>query len=49
MSDIEKELLAALKQLLNEVEAAGFGGAQDFNWPKSVADARAAIKKADAQ
>jgi hypothetical protein len=33
--------------LLNEVEEAGFGGAKDFNWPKSISDARAAIAAAE--
>jgi hypothetical protein len=38
-----ERLRAALKQLLHEVIAAGFETATDFNWPKSIADAKAAL------
>jgi hypothetical protein len=40
------ELYAALSQLLHEVVQAGFDNAQDYNWPRSIADARAALYKA---
>lgn len=33
----------ALRQLLHEVVEAGFDTAKDYNWPKSIADARAAL------
>lgn len=39
------DLREALQQLLHEVEEAGLGDARDFNWPKAVADARAALAK----
>jgi hypothetical protein len=40
------ELYAALAQLLHETVEAGFESARDYNWPKSLADARAALAKA---
>jgi hypothetical protein len=40
----DRELLrAALKQLLDEVIAAGFDSATDYNWPKAIKDARYAL------
>jgi hypothetical protein len=39
-----KRLAHALKQLLLECLAAGFDDAHDYNWPKAIADARAALK-----
>ncbi len=40
---IREDLRAALAQLLHEVLEAGFETARDYNWPKSIADARAAL------
>lgn len=45
--DLEREnarLREALTLLLREVEESGNDAAQDFGWPKSVLDARAALK-----
>jgi hypothetical protein len=36
----------ALAQLLHEAVQAGFDNAQDYNWPRAIADARAALAKA---
>jgi len=40
------ELYEALAQLLHECVEAGFDAARDYNWPKSLADASAALAKA---
>lgn len=40
------ELVAALSDLLSEVNAAGLGSAKDFGWPAVTAAARAALAKA---
>ena len=40
------DLVAALDQLLHETVEAGFATAEDYGWPKSIADARAALAKA---
>jgi hypothetical protein len=40
------DLYAALTQLLHECIQAGFETATDYNWPKSLADARAALTAA---
>lgn len=41
------DLYAALKQLRREVSAAGFDDAKDYGWPKAIADADAALRKAE--
>ena len=41
-----EQLRAALEQLLKECDLAGFDGARDYNWPKAIADARAALAAA---
>ncbi len=38
---------AALQQLLHECLQAGFGVANDYNWPKSIEDACAAIAEVE--
>jgi hypothetical protein len=43
VSEETERLRAALKQLLAEVIAAGFESATDYNWPKAIKDARAAL------
>jgi hypothetical protein len=43
---VRQQLYDALTQLLAEVISAGFETAEDYNWPKSIADARAAIARA---
>jgi hypothetical protein len=48
-----EQLRSALRQLHDEVLAAGYATATDYNWPKAVDDARLAlamdkIKRADA-
>jgi hypothetical protein len=40
-------LRVALEQLLDEVVAAGFESATDRNWPKAIADAKAALGRTD--
>ena len=40
------QLETALQQLLDEVLAAGFESATDYNWPKAIADARHALSEA---
>jgi hypothetical protein len=42
------QLYQALVQLLNETREAGFETATDYNWPKSITDAKAAILAANA-
>ena len=42
--EIER-LQKALAQLLHEVIAAGFETAEDYNWPKAIADAKLAISE----
>lgn len=41
-----KELEAALSGLLEEVDLAGLGDANDFGWPRVTSAARAALSKA---
>jgi len=41
--EIAEQLQAALQQLLNEVIAAGFETATDYNWAKAIADAKTAL------
>jgi hypothetical protein len=42
---IREDLRAALAQLLHEVVEAGFETAHDYNWSKSIADAKAALDR----
>lgn len=37
----------ALAQLLHEVLEAGFATAKDYNWPKAIAAAKAALGRTD--
>lgn len=41
------DLYRALAQLRKEVSEAGFDDATDYNWPKAIADADAALRKAE--
>lgn len=43
---MEQQLYAALQQLYNECKLAGFEDANDYNWPKSMKDAKEALTAA---
>jgi hypothetical protein len=45
MMTVCQQLYDALTQLLDEVIAEGLETAEDYNWPRSIADARAAIAR----
>ena len=47
MTQPSDQLRVALRQLLQEVIAAGFETATDYNWPKAIADAKAALELTD--
>jgi hypothetical protein len=41
-----ERLRAALRQLLEEVIAAGFESAEEYNWPTAIKDAQEALRDA---
>lgn len=45
--EIAEKLRLALQQLLKEVIAAGFESADDYNWPKAIADAKLALREGE--
>ena len=47
LEELNGKLVEALQQLYNECVDAGFVCAEDYNWPKAMSDARAALAAAE--